>query len=207
MIITYHGEQHVKLALGDLSISYNPVSKSSKKKVTKYGADIALSSLHLPEYNGVEEMSYNGKTPFSVTGPGEYERDGVFIKGVGVETILKDTTYINTVYTFTLDNMKVCMLGNLSKKLTGTVREELDDIDIVFAASPESGEGLSPFDVYTTAQSLNPKIIIPIGFNDVTLPLFLKEGGKDTKDYLEKLTIKRKDIDQKNGEIITLKEI
>ena len=207
MIITYHGTEHAKLVLGDMTVSYNPVSKDSKKKVTKYGADIAISSINLPEYNGVSEVVHGSKTPFYITGPGEYETQGIFIKGIGVETDLYEKKYINTIYTFTMDNMKVCFLGNLSKKLAAAEREELEDVDIVFACSPEDGEGLSPFEIYTEAQKLSPKIIIPLGFNEKTLPLFIKEGNVETKDYAEKLTIKRKDIEQKNGDIVTLAEV
>jgi L-ascorbate metabolism protein UlaG (beta-lactamase superfamily) len=207
MIITYHGTQHIKLALGDLTISYNPVSKTAKTKVTKYGANIALSSMNLPEYNGIEEVTHGNKEPFSIVGPGEYEVQGIFIKGVGVEAETPKGTRINTIYAFILDNMKVCFLGNLSKKLTIHEREEIDGADIVFACSPFDESGLNPFEIYTTAQSLNPKIIIPLGFSEKTLPLFLKEGGKDSKEYLEKLTVKRKDIDMKNGEVVTLMEV
>ncbi len=207
MIITYHGNQHIKLGLGDLTISYNPVSKEGKGKVTKYGADIAISSLHTPEYFGLEEVTHGNKSPFVITGPGEYETRGVFIKGVGVDTQTKKGAQINTIYTFTLDNMSICFLGSLSKKLTGAVREFVDDADIVFVGEGVHVENLNPFELYQAAQSLNPKIIIPIGFGDTTLPLFLKESGKDTREYVEKLTIKRKDIEQKNGEVIALMEV
>jgi hypothetical protein len=208
MIITYHGTQHVKLTLGDTTISYNPVGKTSKKgKLTKYGANIALSSMNTPEYNGVGEMAHGNKEPFTVTGPGEYETQGIFIKGVGVETQTEAGMRINTVYTFTLDNMQVCFLGSLSKKLSAEVREAMSGADIVFACGSDDKESLSPYDVYTAAQSLSPKIIIPIGFNQTDFTLFLKEGGKDGKEQLEKLTIKRKDIDIKNGEVIALTEI
>ena len=207
MIITYHGAQHVKLSLGDLTIAYNPVSKGSKAKVTKYGANIALSSIHLPLYSGVDEVTHGSKEPFTVTGPGEYETQGIFIKGIGVDTALGKENKINTIYTFTLDNMKVCLLGPLSKKLTAHEREEIGSVDIVFAGDHQTEGALSPFDIYQTAQSLSPKIIIPIGFDEKSLPLFLKEGGADKREYVEKLTIKRKDIDMKNGEVVPLMEV
>jgi Beta-lactamase superfamily domain len=208
MIITYHGAQHVKLSLGDTTISYNPVGKTSKKgKITKYGANIALSSMNSPEYNGVEDMAHGSRAPFTVTGPGEYETQSIFIKGVGVETQIGGETKINTLYTFTLDNMQVCFLGSLSKKLSAEVREAMSGADIVFACGNDDKDSLSPYDIYTVAQSLNPKIIIPIGFNQTDFALFLREGGKDGKEQLEKLTIKRKDIDIKTGEVIALIEI
>jgi hypothetical protein len=205
MIITYHGAQHVKL---DTTISYNPVAKSSKKgRLTKYGANIAISSMNTSEYNGVAEMTHGSREPFTLAGPGEYETQGIFIKGVGVETQTEDGLKINTVYIFTLDNMQVCFLGSLSKKLSAEVREAMGAADIVFACGNDDKNSLSPYEIYTVAQSLNPKIIIPIGFNQTDFALFLREGGKDGKEQLDKLTIKRKDIDLKNGEVIALTEI
>ena len=81
--------------------------------------------MNAAEYNGVGEMAHGSREPFTVTGPGEYETQGIFIKGVGVETETANGTAINTVYTFTLDNMQVCLLGSLSKKLSAEVREAM----------------------------------------------------------------------------------
>jgi Beta-lactamase superfamily domain len=207
MIITYHGTQHVKLSLGDLTIAYNPVSKTATGKVTKYGANIALSSMNTSEYNGVSEATHGSKELFTITGPGEYETQGVFIQGVGVETKTKSGMHINTIYTFNLDNMSICFLGSLSKKLTVREREVIADTDVVFVCEGSEVENLNIAELYQTAQSLSPKIIIPIGFSDTTLPLFLREAGTDTREYIEKLTIKRKDIEGKNGEVIALMEV
>jgi L-ascorbate metabolism protein UlaG (beta-lactamase superfamily) len=207
MIITYHGNQHVKLGLGDLTIAYNPVAKNASGKSTKYGANIAISSLHTPEYSGVSEVTHGNKEPFTVTGPGEYETQGIFIKGVGTEVKTKKGTQINTIYTFTLDNMSICFLGSLSKKLSAKERESIDDVDIVFVGEGVGVENLNVFELYQIAQSLSPKIIIPVGFNETSLPLFLRESGKDTREYVEKLTIKRKDIESKNGEVVPLMEV
>jgi Beta-lactamase superfamily domain len=207
MIITYHGTQHIKLALGDVTIAYNPVAKGAKGKVTKYGANIALSSMNMPDYNGVAEVSTSSRTPFTITGPGEYETQAIFVKGVGVETKTKAGMHINTIYTFTLDNMSVCFLGSLSKKLTAREREVIGDVDVVFVSEGIDVENLNIAELYQTAQSLSPKIIIPTGFSDTTLPMFLREGGKDTPEYIEKLTIKRKDIEMKVGEVVALMEV
>lgn len=206
MIITYHGAQHVKLQVGDMTIGYNPVSKSAKGKVTKYGANIALSSLHLPLYSGIDQLTLGSKTPFSITGPGEYETEGVFVQGVGVETTIDGKKYINTIYTFTFDSIKVCFLGSLSQKPSAPVREVIDGADIVFVGGGEEGS-LAPYELYNIALSLGAKIIIPTGLSEKDLPLFLKEGGVDKREYLEKLTVKRKDVELKNGEVIALMEV
>jgi hypothetical protein len=207
MIITYHGSQHIKLSVGDITLGYNPVSKGAAGKVTKYGATIALSSLHDPLYNGLSELTHGGKEPFVIKGPGETETQGIFIKGVLTEAKLKKGFKINTVYSFIFDGMKVCFLGTLTQKLTGSEREQIGDVDVLFVCGSDDEHSLNPFELYNQALVLEPKIIIPIGFNEKDLPLFLKESGADKREYVEKLTIKKKDIEGKAGEVLPLMEI
>ncbi len=83
----------------------------------------------------------------------------------------------------------------------------IGDVEILFVCGGEDRELLNSFESYSNALVLEPKIIIPIGFNEKDLPLFLKEAGKEKIDSLEKLTIKRKDIEMKNAEIVLLSEI
>lgn len=42
-------------------------------------------------------------------------------------------------------------------------------------------------------------------FDDATLKSFLKEMGDEKAEVTEKLTLKRKDLDGKEGEVIVLK--
>lgn len=215
MIITYLGHQFFKIQHGDLTIAIDPPQKSSRFKSSKFGADIVLSSLKHEDFDGYEEMGYGDKVPFAAYGPGEYEVGGIFIKGLtGHSTYKKDKTHnerINTIYTLTVDGIRLCFLGAQdAEALPAETKEALEDIDILFV--PIGGDGvLEPTQAYKLAVSLEPKLIIPTHFdpkNDETLlKTFLKEGGvKDVKDVEmpDKLTIKRKDLDGKDGDIVVL---
>ncbi len=82
MVITYLGGAFIKVQFGDITIAVNPVSKDSKKlKPSRFGADIALVSLNHADFSGLDQVSFGERQAFSVTGPGEYEIKGVFIKG------------------------------------------------------------------------------------------------------------------------------
>ncbi|MBX4211005.1 MBL fold metallo-hydrolase [Candidatus Parcubacteria bacterium] len=83
MVITYHGAEFFKVQFGDTVIAYNPISKDSKQKTTRFGADIVLSSLNHPDFNGIDNATHGDRNPFVITGPGEYEVKGIFIKGFG----------------------------------------------------------------------------------------------------------------------------
>ena len=86
MIITYLGHEAFKIQFGDTVIAVNPPSKDSKHKASRFGADIALVSLNDADFNGVENVTHGERVPFSVTGPGEYEIKGIFVKGFKSES-------------------------------------------------------------------------------------------------------------------------
>lgn len=206
MIITYHGGLFTKLQFADTIVALNPISKQSKLRQTRFGSTIALSSLAHPDTNGFEQVTYGEKEPFMAIGPGEYEVAGTFIKGFGSESHYKGENHINTIYTITLEGMHICVLGaHSTKELPEEALEAIEEVDILFVPV---GEGtLDPKDAYKLAFSLEPKIIIPLVLDDreytTTLKAFLKEAGKEVKE-IDKLTLKKKDLEGKRGEVVVL---
>ena len=206
MIITYLGLETFKLQMGDLTLALNPPSKDGSHSVSKFGADITLSSIIHEDMNGGEDFSFGDKKPFVIKGPGEYEVKGVFIRGLPGVSEYDGEKRINTIYTIALDNMKVCYLGAQSvKTLTTETQEAIDEVDVLFV--PIGGNGvLDPASAYQLAVSLEPKIIIPMHYDKKTLEIFLKEASQQAADCVEKLTIKRKDVEGKEGVIIVVKQ-
>jgi L-ascorbate metabolism protein UlaG (beta-lactamase superfamily) len=210
MIVTYFGKACFKIQQGETVIAYNPISKDSTSgvKPARFGAQITLSSTHHPEYNGVENTSFGETVPFVIEGPGDYEVKGIFIKGMMTDVVLDGKKYINTIYTLTVDNINLCFLGTLgSGTLAPEVREKIGTPDILFVPIG-GGDLLDAAQAHKLALSLETKIIIPMEYGDDmqkdALKHFLKEAGQDAVSPIEKLTIKRKDIESKNGEIVIL---
>lgn len=206
MVITYNGGAFFKIQFGDTILAFNPISKESKLKPSKFGADVALVCVNHPDCNGIENVNFGEKKAFAITGPGEYEVKEVFIKGFPSESKYGGEQRVNTVYFVTLEGMNLCFLGELdSKELKKEIVEALAEVDILFA--PIGGNGtLNASDAYKLAVSLEPKLIIPFGFEEGakdSLKTFLKEGGEDVKP-IDKLTIKRKDLEGKEGDIVIL---
>lgn len=217
MIITHFGREHFKVTVGDLTIAFNPLSKDGKGKVAKYGADITLITTNHPDYNGAEQTEHGDKVPFVIKGPGEYEVKDIFIKGFGTVTKLKDPTspkgsagrekeYQNTSYVLTVDGMRITFLGALSHKLEPEHKEIIDETDILFVPVGRDDFLLNPYDAQKLAVSLEPHIIIPMDYDEKSLPIFLKEAGAEKVEPVEKLTIKKKDIDTKLGEVVLFHE-
>jgi len=204
MIISYQGAQSFKAQFGDTVLAFDPVSKKSKFKANNFGADIALISINHPDMNGVDQVNRGDKQAFIINGPGEYEIQGVFIKGLPSVSNYGGEERVNTIYTVGFENMNLCFLGALGNaNVPSETKAGIEGVDILFV--PISGEGvLDPSEAYKFAVSLEPSIIIPMNYDEKSLKAFLKEGSDDNVNKVEKLTIKKKDLEGKEGEIVVL---
>lgn len=176
MVITYRGPQSVKVQFGDIALAFDK---------------------NVIEYSNREE-----KKSFKVSGPGEYEIGGVFIKGL--PSALYGGKQVNTIYSVNLEGMNLCFLGALSDAdLKPETTSALDGIDILFLPIG-GGAVLGPAEAERLSVKLEPGLIIPIHYEGDSLKKFLKESGAEDVKPIDKLTIKRKDLEGKEGEIIVL---
>jgi hypothetical protein len=203
MVITYFGKSYFKLTLGDLTIAINPPSKASKPP--RFGSDIALITTNHPDYNGADTVSLGDKEPFIIDGPGSYEVRELLFTGAPSEVSIDGTVHINTVYGFELDGIKIAFLGILAEEATlSTEAKELAaNADMLFV--PIGGNYVfDAVSAYKVATSFGPNVIIPYEFDDASLARFLKEGGQEKNEALDKATLKRRDLDGKEGYILAL---
>ncbi len=154
MVITYLGNDVFKVQFGEATLTF--------------GEDLKVKKGTNP--------------PFIITGPGEYEVGGVFIKG------------FPGIYTINLENMNICFMDELKEN------EEIDEVDVLFVNASD------PAKAYKMAVSLEPSIVIPTRYTDATLKAFLKEAGSTVKSE-QKLTLKRKDLEGKKAEVVVLESI
>jgi len=211
MVITHHGGQCFKVTFGDLTLVFDPISKGASLPGVRFGADIALVSRNHPDMNGIAEVTYGDKVPFAITGPGEYEKEGVTVQGFLTKSQygLKkgELEAINTVYAVKLEGMTLVHLGALSDPmLSQDAREAIDEIDVLFV--PVGGDGvLSAAEAMKLGTVLEPKIIVPMHWSGMgeakALDTYLKEEGGEA-ERVEKLTIKKKDAAEKDGAIIVI---
>jgi len=212
MVISYLGGECFKVSQGDLTLAFNPPAKDSTLASAKFGADIALVSLPHDDFAGVENASFGEREPFVIQGPGEYEVKGVVVRGFGAPTRYDGAATINTVYSVMLEGLNLCFLGALGRSPTGgaqggdlpaAAKSELDDIDILFV--PVGGDDvLDKAAAEKLSVQLEPKVIIPMHYDPASLKSFLKEAGAEDVKPVEKLTVKKKDLDGKEGEVVVL---
>ncbi len=205
MIITFNGLQTFKIQFGDKIIAVNPASKKSvnSKQSARFGADVALVSLAHPDFNGFENNTKNGKEPFVIEGPGEYEVGGITVIGFN-SPAQYDGRGFNTIYTMRLEQMNLCFLGALNDiNLSSDIFEKIDGVDILFVPIA-GGNVLDPAEAYKLSIKLEAKLVIPCHYTsvkDACVSEFLKESGEDKLTPIEKCTIKKRDLEGKNGEV------
>ncbi|MFZ2500661.1 MAG: MBL fold metallo-hydrolase [Minisyncoccia bacterium] len=215
MVITHHGGQCFKITFGDLTLVFDPIAKGATLPSVRFGADIALVSRDHPDMNGVDEVTYGDKVPFAITGPGEYERQGVVVQGFLSKSkygLAKGATEaVNTIYSVGLEDMTLVHLGALSDhELSKEARESIGEIDVLFVpvgGSSSAESVLTPARAHELAISLEPKIIIPMHWSGIgepsSLEKFLKDSGNGS-EKVDKLTLKKKDLIGRDGSILVV---
>jgi len=201
MVINYLGGECFKVTQGDLTLAFNPPAKGSTLAQAKFGADIALVSLHHDDFAGTDNAAFGEREPFVIQGPGEYEVKGVAVRGFGVPTQYDGKKTINTIYSVTLEGMTLCFLGaQATSDLPAAAKQELDNIDILFVPVDTMGQAAA----YKLCVALEPKAVVPMHYTDAQLKSFLKEAGAEGTKPVDRLTVKKKDLDGKEGEIVVL---
>ncbi len=204
MVISYLGGECFKVSFGDLTLALNPLGKGSKLGSAKFGADLALVSLDHEDFNGVENAAFGERQPFVIQGPGEYEVKSVAVRGFGAPTTYDGKKTINTIYSIQLEGMTLCFMGpQSSTELPTAAKAEMDEVDILFVPVG-GGEVLDHAAAYKVAVGLGPKVIVPMHYDAASLKAFLKEAGAEGTKAEEKLTVKKKDLDGKQAEVVVL---
>ena len=202
MVITYYGAACFKVQSGETVLAFNPPSKESEYKSPRFASDIVLVSSNHKDYNGWESLlgKTEGAKPFVAEGQGEYEVSGIYIKGIG------SNGRNNTVYSLVLEDISICHLGALSKEMDPSLKEAVGEVDILFIPIG-GGELLDPQKAAGAAIHLEAKIVIPMNYNESQLKQFIKEFGAGGTVAADKLTIKKKDLAEKKGEVVVLKPV
>lgn len=126
-------------------------------------ADVVTVSHDHPDHNAI------GVIPgekFVVSGPGEFEVGGVFIRGIPSFHDDKNGAEKgkNVIYIITLDDVNVCHLGDLGHKLSDSQVDEIGNVDILLV--PVGGTfTINANLAQEVAVQLEAKIIIPMHFN------------------------------------------
>jgi L-ascorbate metabolism protein UlaG (beta-lactamase superfamily) len=174
MIITYHGEGCFKIQSGNLNIVIDPLNDRMKP-------DVVLRTT----------SPFPAETPDArtVTGPGEYEIEGIEIRGVQL-TKESSNKITKTAYLVTFEEIKLGFLGEAFEMPEAGILEALGDAEILIL--PVGGKPyLEPEEAAKITKQIEPKIVIPSFYKSPKD--FLEEMGQKAEAQ-EKLVIKKKEL-------------
>lgn len=212
MVITWYGQSCFRVQSGEAVLAIDPFSKAIGLTPPRFRADFVLVTHGHPDHAHTEAISGN---PFTVAGPGEYEHRGVRIQGIAT---FHDKSHgkergANTVYTIAMEDIRLAHLGDFGE---GVMRDEtveaIGDIDILMI--PVGGKyTLNAEEAAHVVREIEPKIVIPMHYKipGLAVPLegverFLKETGGGGKAAQEKLTVRKRDLGEKEKtEVVVLK--
>ena len=204
MIINWYGEGCFKVQTSGLILLTDPFESSIGLTPPRGKTEVILKTLTS------WPMDESAEGEKLIRGAGEYEIQKINIRGFGLP---KESTekFFKTAYKLTTEEISLGFLGHLSDELSQEARQALQNADVLFI--PAGGK---PFLNQETAaklvKQLSPKLVIASFFK---IP-GLKRTGADWKNLaeemgqkpetLEKLTIRRKEINEQKGtKLIVLK--
>lgn len=178
-------------------------------KKSKLIADPKLSLIGLKDMDvkGMIELATeprfrveNPDVRLIIDGPGEYEIGDFSIRGTqAVRHIDTDVTSPTaTIYTITVDDIKVALLGNIAAKLSEDQLETLGVVDILIIPVGGGGYTLDGVDAARLVSQIDPKVVIPVHYADSAvkyevpqdlLDSFIKELGAPV-ETVEKYKLK-----------------
>lgn len=174
----------------------DPHGKESGVRPPRLRGDLLLSSWG--EMPGTPE----DEGGFVITGPGEYERKGISVKGI---LTFRDDEQgsvrgLNTAYVIRAEEVSVCHVGGLGQKeLTPEQLQAIGNVDVLVL--PVGGHGvLSPKEATRVIAQIEPKMVIPVQFAVSGSPYpaesvdtFIKEVGLEA-EKTDKLKVAKKTL-------------
>ena len=200
MILTYHGGHCIKVSQGNKTIVVNPHSKTSSFGGVKGGADVALISLHHPDFAGVSGISGE---PFVIDTPGEYEVGDITVRGFGVVTHYDGVERYNTIYQVHFEDIVFLFVGALENlDIDQKILGNLDDIDVLVV--PIGGDTLlETGEASKLATKLEAHAIIPVEYTPSALKAF-QNDMESSAQSVDKFTFKKKDVADMQGEVVVV---
>ncbi|MEA3334511.1 MAG: MBL fold metallo-hydrolase [Chloroflexota bacterium] len=197
MEISWFGHTCFRLQDRILTVVCDPYDGSVGMSLPRLTADVVTISHGTNGHSNAKGVKNWRKV---LSGPGEYEIEGVFITGIptyhGTEE--SDSREPNTVFLFEYPDLNICHLGDLGHILKESEVEALPNIDVLMV--PVGGRHtLDAAKAAEVISIIEPAIVIPMHFLMKTsekqlesVDRFLKEMGVPAPEPIGSLKLTKK---------------
>ncbi len=221
MDITWLGHSSFKIRGKEGTVvtdPFDPKSVGLEWKTPK--ADVVTVSHGHHDHNNVEGVQASAgrseKGIFVVEGPGEYEVQGIVVRGWSTfhDEVSGKKSGKNVVYLIEMERIKVLHLGDLGHELSAELLEDIGQVDVLLVPVG----GVYTIDSKTAAKvskAISPAYVVPMHyqvrglapevFKDLTgVDEFLKEMDVEKGEPMEKLSVAMSSLPE-DTQVVVLK--
>jgi L-ascorbate metabolism protein UlaG (beta-lactamase superfamily) len=198
--LVWHGHSCFELLGKNVTIVIDPF-KGIGIAEPKAAADLVLCSHSHQDHNNIKPvLAKQGETLEGFVGSKKVK--GVSVNGIAVfhDDAKGSKRGKNSIYTFNLDGVQFCHLGDLGHELSPQTVEEIGKVDVLFV--PVGGYfTIGPETATGVCEQLKPKLILPMHYKmpglSTTFDLL-----KTVDDFLKG----KSNIDKIKGPLVTIEE-
>ncbi len=199
MEITWLGHSCFRLRGSQTTVITDPYPPELGYSLGKPSARIVTISHQHPSHSYIQGV---GGEPKILSGPGEYEINGILILGIATfhDTEGGAKRGKNIVYAMDIDDITVCHLGDLGHVLTSQQVEAIDNVDVLLL--PVGGMStLNASMAAAVIRQLEPKTVVPMHYKTPAInrelePVekFFKEMGIEQINPQPKLSVSKSNL-------------
>lgn len=189
----------------------DPFDKKIGLKPPQGRADVVfISHNQHDDHNNAGAIKDN---PVVIDAPGEYSVKGINVTGIDSFHDDKEGAERgrNTIFVLDTEDIRICHLGDLGVDLTVKQLEKIGDVDILMI--PIGGKyTIDSKQAVEITRKLSPSVVIPIHYKIKGMNVdiadekeFCAELGNCPKEKVNKINLKKKDLEEKNMEILLMK--
>jgi len=207
MEIVWYGHACFRLRGRGCAAVTDPFSPELGRKLPSFRASVVTISHAHEGHNYARAV--RGR-PYVISGPGEYEVNGIFVWGIPTYHDGKkgQERGKNTAYVLEIEGLSICHLGDLGHIPSQEQIEAMDGIDVLLV--PVGGRHvLDSAAAAETVNLLEPSIVIPMhypvpGLKTKGDPVdrFLKEMAVGSLEPLEKLSITKSGLSEQTRVVL-----
>lgn len=178
MELTWYGLSCFRMTeRGQATVVTDPYNGKVGLPALKLKADILTISHDAQGHNN--EAAVNGHT-HALTGPGEYEIGGVFVKGISTPHKTTENKR-NVIFVFEYNTLSVAHLGDLDAVPSQTQIDALGEVNILLVPVG-GGNTLNASQAAELVSMLEPNIVIPMHYKLPELKLEIEEVERFLKE-------------------------
>ncbi|MDH4329975.1 MAG: MBL fold metallo-hydrolase [Candidatus Moranbacteria bacterium] len=217
MNIQYYGHSCFKITTKpegrgaeDISLFIDPFEKEVGLKPPQGQADIVLISHGHFDHNNTSSLKGE---PVIINTPGEFAVKGLHI--IGLDTFHDKSEGAergrNTVFIIETEDLRICHMGDIGTEPTPEQLDEIGEVDVLMI--PVGGTfTLDGKEAMKLVHKIEPKTVIPMHYKTKDSKIsdiqdekeFCDEMGNCPKEKINKITLKKKDSEEKGMEIVLM---